>query len=168
VCYALLQRTTSITFYFIILNFVILNLVDCCVVVMHAYGRTYVLCNFFIFFSLFSTSYLSSYSKQLAKCHKVNHLFFTSNPPEKLGCQTRSCLAGPGNIRASANVVNTSEQPTVALKSLPMQLKSSKKKKIKGDNVAMLSSPASATTSTSTALLPLVPNENRLFPCQKR
>jgi hypothetical protein len=49
-----------------------------------------------------------------------------------------------------------------------MQLKSSKKKKIKGDNVAMLSSPASATTSTSTALLPLVPNENRLFPCQKR
>jgi len=34
VCYALLQCMTSVTFYFFILNFLILNLVDCCVVVM--------------------------------------------------------------------------------------------------------------------------------------
>ncbi len=99
---------------------------------------------------------------------QVEPPIFTSNPPEKPGCQTRSRSAGPGNVRASPAVIDTSEQPTVAPKSLPMQLKSSKKKKTKGDNEAMLLSPASATTSTSTALLPLAPNENRLFPYQKR
>jgi len=87
----------------------------------------------------------------------VNHLFFTSNPPKKPSCQTHSHSAVPGNVSTSAAVVDPSVQPAVAPKSLPPQSKSSKKKKTKGDNVVMLSSPASATTSTSTALLPSAP-----------
>jgi hypothetical protein len=63
----------------------------------------------------------------------------------------------PGNVSASAAVANPSGQPAVAPKSLTTQLKSSKKKKTKGDHIVTLSSPASATTSTSTALLPSAP-----------
>jgi len=58
-----------------------------------------------------------------------------------------------GNVSASATV-DTSAQPAVAPKSLAMQSKFLKKNK-KGDNVATLSLPASATSST--ALLPLAP-----------
>jgi hypothetical protein len=81
--------------------------------------------------------------------------FSTSNPPGKPGRQTRSRSAVPGNVSASAAVANPSVQPTVVPKSLLTQSKSSKKKKTKGDNVVTLSSPASTTTSRSTALLPL-------------
>jgi hypothetical protein len=82
--------------------------------------------------------------------------FFHSNPPEKPGRQTRSRSAVPDNVSASPAVAVPSVQAMVAPKS-PMQSKSSKKKKTKGDNAVMVSSPASATTSTSTALLPSVP-----------
>jgi len=90
----------------------------------------------------------------------------TSNPPGKSGRQTHSRSVVPGNVSASAVVVDTSAHPAVMLKSLPMQSKSSKKKKkTKGDNVAMLSSPASATTSMGTALLPSAP---KFLPAEKK
>jgi len=63
----------------------------------------------------------------------------------------------PGNVSASAAVADPSIQPVVAPNSIPVQSKSSKKKKTKGDNVVTLSSPASATTSMSTTLLPSAP-----------
>jgi hypothetical protein len=62
----------------------------------------------------------------------------------------------PENVSASAAVADPSVQAAVVPRS-PMQPKSSKKKKTKGDNIVTVLSPASATTSTRTALLPLVP-----------
>ena len=88
-------------------------------------------------------------------------LFFTSNPHEQLGHHTRSCSVVTGNVSASASV-NTSAQPAVVPKSLPMQSKFLKKNK-KGDNIAMLPSPASATSSTR--LLPLAPKSQ---PAEKK
>jgi len=79
--------------------------------------------------------------------------FFTSNPSEKPGRQTRSCSTVPGNVSANPAVAVPSVQATVMPKS-PMQSKSStsKKKKTKGDNVP---SPAVAVRSVQATVAPV-------------